>query len=480
MAKLFINLLIMSLKRKHLSLETKIALISAISKGEKQVEVATKFNLTKTTVNGIWLKKDKLLQEWTKTGGQIPYMKRIRPCANAEMEAALTVWFTQQRSQNVPISGPLLLEKAKFFAEQFGVQGFKGSNGYLEKFKKRHGLVFKVVSGEAASANTIEAEAFLQNILPPYLQRFSPKDIFNVDETGLFYDALPNKTLAKKNEICTGFKASKKRLTVLVGANMDGSEKCKLLVIGKYKKPRCFKNVKTLPVDYRSNRKAWMTSDLWSEWLHSFDTKMQKAGRKVLLVVDNVSSHKKNENLRSVELLFLPPNCTSKIQPCDQGIIQSLKLNYRRRCLEQLLLWLDAKNNINEFKVTVLDAINICATSWNCVNSQTIANCFRHGGWSINSATVENNEEPDFANSTETEARNVYDFLFRQFGGLLGPNTMEANDYFTVDDQLITEEILSDDAIVHQVTKHLFKLGVVYYCPMPFCNLCFIGASRVS
>jgi hypothetical protein len=39
------------------------------------------------------------------------------------------------------------------------------------------------------------------------------------------------------------------------------------LVIGKYAKPRVFKRAKRLPVEYRANRKAWMTSTLFDEWL---------------------------------------------------------------------------------------------------------------------------------------------------------------------------------------------------------------------
>src|SRR5699024_11532775 len=58
---------------------------------------------------------------------------------------------------------------------------------------------------------------------------------------------------------CSGGKLSKERVTVLVIVNMTGSIKKKLLVIGKSKKPRCFRNVKRLPVIYESNKKAWMT-----------------------------------------------------------------------------------------------------------------------------------------------------------------------------------------------------------------------------
>lgn len=49
---------------------------------------------------------------------------------------------------------------------------------------------------------------------------------------------------------------------MLVGANMSGTEKLPLLVIGKSANPRCFKN-KKLPVAYMSNKKSWMTGKIF-------------------------------------------------------------------------------------------------------------------------------------------------------------------------------------------------------------------------
>ena len=57
-----------------------------------------------------------------------------------------------------------------------------------------------------------------------------------------------------KGKKCLGGKYGKERITITVGANMSRTEKLKLLVIGKAKKPRCFKGIKSLPVDYRSNK----------------------------------------------------------------------------------------------------------------------------------------------------------------------------------------------------------------------------------
>jgi hypothetical protein len=62
---------------------------------------------------------------------------------------------------------------------------------------------------------------------------YAPRDIFNVDETGLFYNVLPNKTLCIKGKKCHGEKQSKLRLTVLLFVNSDGTEKLQPLVIGK-------------------------------------------------------------------------------------------------------------------------------------------------------------------------------------------------------------------------------------------------------
>lgn len=52
---------------------------------------------------------------------------------------------------------------------------------------------------------------------------------------------------------------------------MDGSEKLPLLAIGKFAKPRCFKGVNSLPVDYKANKKAWMVSEICTEWLKKLD-----------------------------------------------------------------------------------------------------------------------------------------------------------------------------------------------------------------
>jgi len=54
---------------------------------------------------------------------------------------------------------------------------------------------------------------------------YEPRDVYNADEMGLFFNVLPDRTLAYKGESCHGGKRSKDRLTVLLCVNSDGSDK---------------------------------------------------------------------------------------------------------------------------------------------------------------------------------------------------------------------------------------------------------------
>lgn len=148
------------------------------------------------------------------------------------------------------------------------------------------------MSGESNSVDKTEENfANWQERLKTILSTYHPDDIFNADETTNFYRALPDKTLEFKTKAFHGGKVSKERLTALVCANMSGTEKLPLLVLGKSEKPRCFKHAKTLPTEYKANKKAWMTSKFFIEWVRKLDGKMSRRGRQIALVVGNCPAH---------------------------------------------------------------------------------------------------------------------------------------------------------------------------------------------
>ena len=145
----------------------------------------------------------------------------------------------------------------------------------------------------------------------------------------MFFELLPSRTYITENGNSFGSKQPKSRITIVLCCNLDGTDKIELLCIGKYKKPRCFKNLKELPIKYANNKNSWMTRIIFNEFLTNLNEKMFKKNKRILLLLDQCSAHQKDLVFSNIKLLFFPPNTTSKLQPLDAGVIHSLKVNYR-------------------------------------------------------------------------------------------------------------------------------------------------------
>ena len=119
------------------------------------------------------------------------------------------------------------------------IANLKGSDGWLDRWKTRHGIPFKTIAGEASSCTPEMTASWEQTTLPTILSSYNLADIYNANEFGLFYQALPEKSLLLKSEKCVGGKHSTIRLTGRAAANVLG-EKLLMFVIGRSAKPRCF------------------------------------------------------------------------------------------------------------------------------------------------------------------------------------------------------------------------------------------------
>lgn len=65
---------------------------------------------------------------------------------------------------------------------------------------------------------------------------------------------------------------------------------------------RFFKNVKKLPVTYRSNSKSWILGPFFEEWALALDSKMKNENREIILFVDNCPSYPKMQTkLRNID-----------------------------------------------------------------------------------------------------------------------------------------------------------------------------------
>lgn len=382
-------------KRKVLSIEEKGAIIARIENGETNAALAEEFQLSHSSVTTIWKNREKIKAAFN---SNLLKNKKLRQSTHNDIEKALLQWFTDKRSRGIPISGPLLQKKAEEFGKALGKEDYKCSESWIKRFRARNNIVPGKISGESGSVDVEVTDQWIKTVWPNVRKNYEDEEIFNADETGLFFKLTPQTTLKFKGEKCSGGKLSKDRVTVLVAANMTGTIKQKLLVIGKSKNPRCFKNVKRLPVTYQSNNKAWMTSEIFTKFLQDWDKELTKSRKKILLLIDNCAAHPNVQNLVSIELCFLPPNTTSVLQPLDQGIIKSIKTYFRKFLVMKMI---ENDNNDCKMNINLLEAINLVSKAWDRVTAETIKNCFKHAGF-----TSKNLEEP-----LETESYDEEDDL---------------------------------------------------------------------
>ena len=132
-------------------------------------------------------------------------------------------------------------KKALAFAVEKGITDFCVSGGWRSRFKARHNLCHKSISSEEGDMNTASVDQWRKEALPILLNGYTDNQIYNGDETGLYYQCLPNKTLHFCGLKCTVGKRSKNCISC---TNKSGTDKLKPLVIGKSKNPWCFKNVR--------------------------------------------------------------------------------------------------------------------------------------------------------------------------------------------------------------------------------------------
>ena len=179
----------------------------------------------------------------------------------------------------------MLLEKANSLAIQLN-SDFQPNPSWLERLKKRENTSFQKLHGKKRAADTEGAESWTSQILPSIVEGYEPHNIFNADESGLFYKTTPTGSLVDKGKERSGIKIRQERLTFLMIVNQSGTQK-EIITIGKFPNPRCFRN-KAPPLQYYSNKKAWMTSEIRETIITKFNSKMQRNGRNVLFC-DNAS-----------------------------------------------------------------------------------------------------------------------------------------------------------------------------------------------
>lgn len=377
-------------RSKHiLSLGQKADILDRLTAGEGSTSVAKDYNLNESTVRSV--KKNEAKIRASLAAGVSKHLKHsFHSQTLRKMEKNLSAWMVKQQSKGITLSMKTIQKKAKIMHNQIRVDGlttqlnngkeltFLASKGWFMNFKKRFEQlqITNEQPTQEREANVVvvdyeAAEKFTEDLTRLVKEQgYKPEQVFNVGESQMFWKRLPSKTfLAKQEQQSTGFKPSNDRLSFLLCVNASCDLLAKPMVVYRTQNPKALreKNKHHLPVFWKSNRHAKISDSLFSDWFHNcfvHEVTRYLAEKnldfKVLLILDDSACH--TEHLQfahpNVEVLFMPPNTSSQLQPLQNGIMHIFKAHYTRHIFQHILTAI--KQNYDTAHVTkVWDEYNI-------------------------------------------------------------------------------------------------------------------------
>ncbi|KAG7161901.1 Tigger transposable element-derived protein 7-like 46, partial [Homarus americanus] len=139
-----------TLKRKYvtLSVNQKLELIRKLVAGASVSRVCDEYDVKKQTVSDIRKAKDKLIALSLKYNVDATSKSSSVMAKDTNLEEAVRKWFVQQRSCGNVVHGVEIQAAAAKLASHMGIENFEASDGWLWRFRKRHGMCNKITHEE--------------------------------------------------------------------------------------------------------------------------------------------------------------------------------------------------------------------------------------------------------------------------------------------------------------------------------------------
>uniref|UniRef100_A0A915DZ90 HTH CENPB-type domain-containing protein n=1 Tax=Ditylenchus dipsaci TaxID=166011 RepID=A0A915DZ90_9BILA len=108
----------LSKKRRVISLEDKRKIIALVDQKKSYAKIGTEFGgLSKSTIATIV--KDRQAVHSAIEDGNSSKRARLQPVMHHDVEESVLQWLKDARSRNIPVTGPLLAEKARILAVEW-------------------------------------------------------------------------------------------------------------------------------------------------------------------------------------------------------------------------------------------------------------------------------------------------------------------------------------------------------------------------
>ncbi|KAM5166057.1 small integral membrane protein 8 isoform 1-T1 [Callospermophilus lateralis] len=156
-------------KRKHLclSIAQKVKLLEKLDSGISVKRLTEEYGVGMTTIYDLKKQKDKLLKFYAESDEPklMKNRKTLHKAKNEDLDRVLKEWIRQRRNEHMPLNGMLIMKQAKIYHDELKIQGnCEYSTGWLQKFKKRHGITFLKICGDKTAANNKATEKFIEKV----------------------------------------------------------------------------------------------------------------------------------------------------------------------------------------------------------------------------------------------------------------------------------------------------------------------------
>ena len=303
-----------------------------------------------------------------------------------------------ERLAGRPVSNEDLQLKARDIAQGIpGMEDFKGSDGWLVRWKKRNAVGIRRGTNESQKLPAdfqVQVTAFKRSVDAYRDQNdVSLVRIGNMDQTMCRFDMAPRTTNNRKGArdiriATTG--GSKKGYTVALAACADGTKLPAFIVFkeaGARIPPRVL-NQLYVPrnVKITASKNGWMTSDIMKEWIQRI-WRDEVDGERRMLVLDQARIHtcaatRANIENAHTDVFYIPAGCTSICQPADVSWNAPFKKSMRKQWSEYRRQ--DQRTAAGNLKMaTRQDAIDWVSRAWFDVSEDTIRHSFKACGLSL-------------------------------------------------------------------------------------------------
>lgn len=402
---------------------------------------------------------------------------RIRKPNNPLVRKILQEWISQSLWNGIPITSPIIQDTAQSVwhkippeqREGNGSFSYKWVSNFLSKMDVNISLLDQQMP-KTPKIWTFEERSQLKQILV----NIPPENLFTLDETFLAYNLPLDYEQYSESAIQRRIEVA----TVMLCSNLDGSEKIKPLVVGKYNSYRSFRNyfpedpldptnlsqlgtkmAKKFEISYHSNRKSWLTSNLFHNWLVRWDKRLVANNRKIVIVLDDSCSHRIiNLQLKNITLIFTSSN--SRFLPFNWGVLDEFKTRYR---IQQYQALIKLQRKIEEkigrkfyisfeqSQLTMSNAFKFIKRAWDSIPSDTIKANWKSSGI-IPPFMVDLNENISMAFKKNEILESQLNILCKEFhcikewesDMLLDLNMENKNTNFLSTEELIESAIVDD------------------------------------